>query len=109
MSTNARIISEHFTHVLKYLNIYKKTFLPAEQSVHINYICILSFPRVNVLVRALPIHILLKRKKKKRILLPVQKCDTASDSMGEGQSKLTLNAHSARDIGARWFHLQASI
>ena len=65
MSTNARIISEHFTHVLKYLNIYKKTFLPAEQSVHINYICILSFPRVNVLVRALPIHILLKRKKKR--------------------------------------------
>ena len=46
-----------------------------------------------------------QKKKKQGILLPVQKCDTASDSMGEGQGKLIPNGHSVQDIEARWFRL----
>lgn len=72
MSTNARVISEYFTHSLKYLQ-GNVVFLPAgEQLVQIEYIYILHPPWPVSLFRLFSSTFRLKGRTQ-RMLLPIQK------------------------------------
>lgn len=97
---NAGIISEYFIHVLKYL---QGNILSCRRAVSTNWVHLRPpHPRVNVLVQAFPLHVLLIRQTQQIILLPTQKWEHgASDSTGKEKvnNYQTPAVHKALVIG----------